>query len=401
MFALLALASAMETGPAAAGTLAPGRTVFSYEQIEEGARPAGLGGAFTALSDDSTAVSWNPAGLAMLSGFDMQLGYNSWFQGVGQSSVHAAGVGDRTGWGGTATFLSLPSSEQWGLGGNPTGSWSGRAMSASGGGGYRLGPDTSLGAVAGISSESLGRSGETGFSIGVGALHREGSLRFGATAMRVGTGAGGGNSPTDLRLGAAWVPSNGVVALEFHKPLDDVPSVVVGGEWTPMDYLSVRAGYRARIGGDGLSAIAGFSAGLGTGTTIGDTAWRLDYAFWPMGDLGPTHRVTIELRPITPSRAVSHGAAPALSGPTVSEQNGELVLTWLASDEPNVAGYNVYAAVGTDPLRRLTPSATSATTLHIRRPASGSGVVFHARIRPVDRKGVETGDTSEVSYTFH
>ncbi|MFN3414313.1 MAG: UPF0164 family protein, partial [Thermoanaerobaculum sp.] len=38
----------------------------SFALLGSGARPAGMGGAFTALADDAAAASYNPAGLAFL-----------------------------------------------------------------------------------------------------------------------------------------------------------------------------------------------------------------------------------------------------------------------------------------------------------------------------------------------
>jgi hypothetical protein len=47
----------------------PARAAYSgstaaYERLPQGARAAGLGGAFTAVADDATAIYWNPAGLS-------------------------------------------------------------------------------------------------------------------------------------------------------------------------------------------------------------------------------------------------------------------------------------------------------------------------------------------------
>ena len=39
-----------------------------FQKIGVGARAAGMGGAFSALADDITALYWNPAGIARLKG---------------------------------------------------------------------------------------------------------------------------------------------------------------------------------------------------------------------------------------------------------------------------------------------------------------------------------------------
>jgi len=43
----------------------PGTTGFTFLKLGVGARPVGMGEAFTAISDDGNALFWNPAGLAV------------------------------------------------------------------------------------------------------------------------------------------------------------------------------------------------------------------------------------------------------------------------------------------------------------------------------------------------
>src|SRR5262249_42924925 len=45
---------------------AAGQIGFSFNRTGSGARAAGMANAFVAVSDDGTAASWNPAGLAQL-----------------------------------------------------------------------------------------------------------------------------------------------------------------------------------------------------------------------------------------------------------------------------------------------------------------------------------------------
>jgi hypothetical protein len=48
--------------------LVPAAACAGFLAIEEGARASAMGGAFTAVADDATAVFWNPAGLALMDG---------------------------------------------------------------------------------------------------------------------------------------------------------------------------------------------------------------------------------------------------------------------------------------------------------------------------------------------
>ena len=52
---------------------------FREMDFNIGARAQGMAGAFTSVADDSSAVFWNPAGLAKIKTTDLSLSFNSWF----------------------------------------------------------------------------------------------------------------------------------------------------------------------------------------------------------------------------------------------------------------------------------------------------------------------------------
>jgi hypothetical protein len=83
-----------------AGVLAllAGSAGANFLEVETGARPMGMGGAFTAVADDVTALHWNPAGLASLEGvqvFGMRTSVYS-VDGLSEDSAMVAyGAGGR------------------------------------------------------------------------------------------------------------------------------------------------------------------------------------------------------------------------------------------------------------------------------------------------------------------
>ncbi|MFH1784642.1 MAG: OmpA family protein [bacterium] len=54
----------------------------SFEDIGWGARPTGMGGAFTALANDSNSIMWNPAGIAHVDRSELNLMYAKLFSGL-------------------------------------------------------------------------------------------------------------------------------------------------------------------------------------------------------------------------------------------------------------------------------------------------------------------------------
>ena len=57
----------------------------SFLQLGVGARPLGMGGAFTAVSDGPTGLFWNPAGLAQAKGKQIAASYSGMFEGRKQT----------------------------------------------------------------------------------------------------------------------------------------------------------------------------------------------------------------------------------------------------------------------------------------------------------------------------
>ena len=60
-----------------------------FEKIGVGARAAGMGGAFSALADDISALFWNPAGIARLKGDNVSATYTAWFGGISHNFIGA------------------------------------------------------------------------------------------------------------------------------------------------------------------------------------------------------------------------------------------------------------------------------------------------------------------------
>ena len=57
-----------------------------YDQLLYGSRPLSMGGAFTAVSDDANAITWNPAGLPGLRSTEFTSTYADLYaMGINQS----------------------------------------------------------------------------------------------------------------------------------------------------------------------------------------------------------------------------------------------------------------------------------------------------------------------------
>ena len=59
-----------------------GTTAASFLKIGVGARSVGMGGAYTAVSDDISAVYWNPAGLGFMNSTEASFNHVDWIAGI-------------------------------------------------------------------------------------------------------------------------------------------------------------------------------------------------------------------------------------------------------------------------------------------------------------------------------
>jgi len=59
----------------------------AFEDVELGARPLGMGSAFTAVADDASAIFWNSAGIARVHGRELTMSYMELYGLVSYSSI--------------------------------------------------------------------------------------------------------------------------------------------------------------------------------------------------------------------------------------------------------------------------------------------------------------------------
>lgn len=93
---LLPLSLHAQSGPAPNDIERAGQSGWQFLKINGDARQAAMGGAFTAISfGDASAVFGNPASLADIRGFDVQVNALKWVADIGDQSLAVAGsVGD-------------------------------------------------------------------------------------------------------------------------------------------------------------------------------------------------------------------------------------------------------------------------------------------------------------------
>lgn len=287
---LLAAPAAADFGAGDAGTAGA-----NFLKLPVGARAAALGGAYSAVVEDPTALYWNPAGLA---GVRRPAASTMFAAYLAQTRYQHLGLAAPLGRAGTvgldAVHMSLGSITETDATGAALGTFRPYNLAVALGWGLPLGPLRLGGAARFISSRILATADTTAFDAGIQADLSE-RLRLAAAVQNLGPGlkfeAVSDPLPLTFRLGSRLdLTPRWLAAVDAAWARDGGPVLRVGSERV----LHEGAGrWTGRIGYDTVTrevpGLSGLSLGFGA-------AWRgleIDYAFGAAGELGLTHRVGV------------------------------------------------------------------------------------------------------------
>ncbi|MHB2025851.1 MAG: PorV/PorQ family protein [Elusimicrobiota bacterium] len=307
---ILALLAPCGAGPAwSLGAAQQGTSGAQFLEIEPGARPSGMAGAFGGVADDVNAVYYNPAGLATLTQVQAEGMEDQYFQDANydfgalavpllswtksSQEKNAYGV-----LGVAVSNLSVGNIAGYNAGENPTGNFNSQDFSYALSYGYQI-PDTglSLGATGKYITSNIDGYGAASYAADMGALYqfeRRFSIGLGTRNLgpKYGFAGQGDPLPQEWYWGAGYkILPNWLASTEIDFPRDNGVSYAVGTEYvcafTKKLGASLRAGYAERNTGAG-----GFSgATFGTGLEYGN--FGFDFAFVPFGDLGDTYQYSL------------------------------------------------------------------------------------------------------------
>ncbi|MFH1958040.1 MAG: PorV/PorQ family protein [bacterium] len=290
----------------------PGTSTSNFLKIGIGARAVGMGGAFSAISDDVSSVYWNPAGLGQLTRKEASFMHNEWVEGISYDYIgyaHPLKPGDKGVFGGSLYYLTAGSIQGYDSGGGVLQEYTADDTAAVFSYGRKLTgkrfkmPDRGLYAGANLKliNKRLAMKSAFGIAIDAGALYKpgwsllDGNLQFAGVLQNIGTGLKFDEKndpfPFNFKIGSAYnriLFDNGFTfALDLNVPSDNDVSLNLGAEYVFWNLISLRCGYKSRADLDkGVRFGAGFEV----------EDMRVDYAFIPFGVLGNTHRFSIGIK---------------------------------------------------------------------------------------------------------
>lgn len=325
VFSVFVVSSAFaQTVTSTAGLVTP------LSALGASARVDALGGAFTGLADDPSAIFYNPSGLSQLNAASLSINHNSYLAGSFEETLlFGMPTGSLGGFAAALQYVSWGGLDERDVNGVSLGNFNDSDVAFSVGWGLPVVKEFSIGAALHGVQQKIVDSLYSGLSGDLGVLWMPSSdIHLGLTYTGLGTAQAGSTPAQDLHLGAA-----GFLGLDKGSSLRPLLS----GDWEPngvsriqgglegvfaRDYF-LRLGYQGALSDNQIGGLTGFTAGAGL--RLG--SFQLDYAFVPYGDLGTSHRVSVGYEFPNPTPVVSKPVTVISSPVTVQAPPVTVVAT--------------------------------------------------------------------------
>jgi long-subunit fatty acid transport protein len=293
-----------------------GISTAQFLKIGVGGRAAAMGESFVAISDDASALYWNPAGLAQFKTNQVIFSHNIWLVDINHDFLGAVYHldSDNT-FGISLTALSMEkmpvTTEFSPFGNGEYFGFSDIALSVS----YarKMTEQFSFGGTVKYIEETLDKLKMRGVMIDIGTYYRTGlgSTRFAVTVSNFGAELAPDGEvvligkrtksewqsfapPTMFRIGFAFEPYQDeqhsvTTSIQLNHPNDNSENVSLGVEYSWNKMLFLRGGYKINV------EEQNYSFGAGVNVPISMAEFTFDYAFANFEQLGSAHRFSIIL----------------------------------------------------------------------------------------------------------
>ncbi|MBI4370312.1 MAG: PorV/PorQ family protein [Elusimicrobia bacterium] len=243
-----------------------GASTATFLRLEQGARAIGMGGAFTSVADDASALWWNPSGLVR-GNREFAISHSQLFEQMNTQFLSFAipAAKKKTAIGGSLTYLMVPGLEGYDASGNKTGEIAANGYAGSFAYAMALDSNIRLGASLKVIGETLAGDAGTGFAGDVGLQFSGKGWGLGAVIQNLGpefkVGEASNALPQNVRAGLHFRPNERLlVAAEAQMPSDGDLRSHFGAELRASSNMVLRAGYQPLAELD--SSLAGLSLGL-------------------------------------------------------------------------------------------------------------------------------------------
>lgn len=290
-----------------------GTSSFPFLKINVGARAVAMGGAFTGLANDATALYYNPAGLAVMQRPSFVAGYHNYFEDLQSGMVGYVRPGSIGTFGLQVVYLNYGEFIETDQAGNVLGEFSGGDLLFGLSFARSYNSMFSYGVTAKFLYEKLEEYSATGVAVDIGVRYeteelnsrgfeRENKFTAGLIIQNLGTQLSALGSDTAKYSLPLAIRGGGSAQLEglpllftadIILPTDNDLHFGVGAEYLELQPLYLRAGWNS-FGSNYKTSDSNDSwSGLSFGAGFDYSGYHIAYAVSLAGDLGEGHRITL------------------------------------------------------------------------------------------------------------
>lgn len=293
-----------------------GISALQFLKIGVGGRATAMAEAFVAISDDASAMYWNPAGLVFAKQNEVMFSHNQWVADISQeflSAFYKFSSNDAIGLSLTSLHMDdmKVTNEVSHFGTGEYFSYGDVALTLT----YsrKMTEQFSFGGSIRYVEETLDKLKMRGIMIDLGTMYWTGlgTTRFAVTITNFGNELAPDGEvklwgdrtvanwqsfspPTMFRIGFAFEPwqneNNRLTAsIQLNHPNDNSENVGMGVEYSYNEILNLRGGYKINFDEQN------FTVGAGVKLPLGIANVAVDYGFAQFSRLGSTHRFSIIL----------------------------------------------------------------------------------------------------------
>ena len=277
-----------------------GTSGAQFLELGAGARASGMGGAYSAVADDPSAVYWNPAGLNRINRKSISVTHTMMFEDIYYDWVSCVKPLDSGGVLGIGVqYLSYGKIMETDATGLDIRNFNPNDLAVTGSYGFSINK-IMLGISAKYISSKI-KDAATAYAADAGAMYdlSGGKATLGLVVQNAGGKMKfkntGDKLPFNIKFGGSYkIKSNWILSADANDPVDDSINFCAGTEYlfkiSGAVVLAARAGYDTSTKDTGgLNGVTG-----GLGAEYGD--YELDYAFSPFGGLGDVHRISFGVK---------------------------------------------------------------------------------------------------------
>jgi hypothetical protein len=286
--------------------MSAGETSLNFLKIATDVKSIGMGETNAAVESGVNSLSGNPAGITDVGTTQSVFMYNQWFQDItSQYAAIAVPLYKRTKAGNiknfgtmafSANYLSMSDIQGYDDMGGVTSKLSSYDLALSLAYARKINEFVNSGINVKYITESLADTKASTYAMDIGVMcNTLIGWGFGLSAQNIGAPIKFINDkeplPVNYKFGAKYTKELFsqplTFALDENLPIDNDPYTCLGLEYWIKDIFAIRTGYRTNVDeGTGLRLGLGFKTSL----------FQVDYAYAGFGDLGNTHRVSINFR---------------------------------------------------------------------------------------------------------